>query len=555
LVAVEKHESSGRWWRESELVWLVALVIVAYFLRIGDVPLRGEEPTRAQIAYEMVSRSDYLVPREQGEPFRIRPPFQNWVIAASCQAFGRWDAWAVRIPSVVATLLTTLLIYGYARGFLPRAGAFAAAAAFATMAEMFKMGLQAETEALFIFLISASLLTWHGGIMRGRPDWLSWSLGYGFMGLAMLAKGIQAPTYFVGAAVGYLAITRQWQRLFSWGHLIGILVGSAILATWAIPYAHVMGWEGIRLVWMGDPAVSVNGGIGNWQAGHTAVHLLSYPAEIFTATLPWSLWLLPFASGRLRRAIAHGRPHVVFMGICLAVAFPTCWIPPASLPRFFAPLFPCIAILCGAAIQQGISGDLHRHLLLAIAVAMITAGTVVAGMALIGPHLECVAPFAEPLPIAFSYLAACSGLGLWLFRIRGSAAAKNLKQVAIPIAVFMVMTFTGVMTDIRVLRSELAAESVAAVKEKIPAGEVLVSIDGHADSLFAYYYRDHITPCDWPTESDDGNYIYFCFVCTGNERPKLPFAWEEIGAISLDRNRHAIPSRVQVVGRRLPSIK
>jgi hypothetical protein len=241
------------------------------------------------------------------------------------------------------------------------------------------------------------------------------------------------------------------------------------------------------------------------------------------------------------------------MGICLAVAFPTCWIPPASLPRFFAPLFPCIAILCGAALQRGISSDFNRRLLLGIAVSMMTAGALVAGLALIGPHTEYLAPFAEPLPTALAYLAVCSGLGLWLFRICGSAAATNLKQVAIPIALFMVMTFTGVMTDIRVRRSEFAADQVAAAKAKIPAGEALVSIDGHADSLFAYYYHDHITPGDWPIEGDDGNYTFFCFVRTGNERPELPFAWEQIGAISLDRNRHAIPSRVQVVGRRLPN--
>src|SRR5947207_2762207 len=122
------------WWREMEAAWLVLLVVAAYFLRAGELPIRGEEPTRAQIAREMVERGDWIVPRVQGEPFRIRPPLQNWLIATSCFTFGSWDAWAVRFPSVLATLLTTLLIYGYARTCLGRTGAFAAAAAFATLA-------------------------------------------------------------------------------------------------------------------------------------------------------------------------------------------------------------------------------------------------------------------------------------------------------------------------------------------------------------------------------------------------------------------------------------
>ena len=116
----------GPWWRDWQVAALVLLVVVAYFLRAGEVPIRGEEPTRATIAFEMVERGDLLVPCAQGEPFRIRPPFQNWVIAASCLAFGSWDAWAVRFPSPVATLLTTLLVYGYCRSFLPRLGSFAA---------------------------------------------------------------------------------------------------------------------------------------------------------------------------------------------------------------------------------------------------------------------------------------------------------------------------------------------------------------------------------------------------------------------------------------------
>ena len=41
-----------RWWREPELAWLIILVVLAYFLRAGQLPIRGEESTRAQIAFE-----------------------------------------------------------------------------------------------------------------------------------------------------------------------------------------------------------------------------------------------------------------------------------------------------------------------------------------------------------------------------------------------------------------------------------------------------------------------------------------------------------------------
>ena len=76
----------------------------------------------------------------------------------------------MRFPSLLATLLTTLMIYGYGRTFLSRLGALAAAASFATLADMFQMGRQAETEALFILLVAlrCSCGTWDG-CGPGRP--------------------------------------------------------------------------------------------------------------------------------------------------------------------------------------------------------------------------------------------------------------------------------------------------------------------------------------------------------------------------------------------------
>src|SRR4051812_22818010 len=103
----------ARWWREGEVLLLVALVAAAYASRLTALPLRGEEPRWSQVAYEMQSRGDWIVPREQGDPFPSRPPLHSWLIAASCALCGTRDAWAVRLPSLLATLLTTLTVYGY----------------------------------------------------------------------------------------------------------------------------------------------------------------------------------------------------------------------------------------------------------------------------------------------------------------------------------------------------------------------------------------------------------------------------------------------------------
>jgi hypothetical protein len=73
--------------------------------------------------------------------------------------------------------------------------------------------------------------------------------------------------------------------------------------------------------------------------------------------------------------------------------------------------------------------------------------------------------------------------------------------------------------------------------------------------MFAYYYHLPIIAArPWP---DAHNHVevglnYFCFVVPDVQRSQVSFPWEEIGAISVDRNHHATPERVVVVGRRLP---
>jgi 4-amino-4-deoxy-L-arabinose transferase-like glycosyltransferase len=499
----------------------------------------------------------------QGEPFRIRPPLQNWVNAVCCIALDSWGVYAVRLPSVVATLLTTLLIYGYARLGLGRLGAFSAAVAFATMADMFKMGLYAETEPLFILLVSSSLMLCHWGLMRRWPDWLTFAVGYTLMALATLTKGIQAPPYFVGAIGLYLVLTRQWRRLASAAHCIGILIAVGILAAWLVPYACALGWPAAEEVWLGDQTVKNSRHVLEWEMIDTATHLLTYPVEVLAASLPWCLLLLPYLRASFRRTLGSARPQVVFLTIAMAVAWPTCWIPPGGLPRYFAPLFPAMAVLIGVVVERCAKADAAmwlqtawRRYRMTVAVVMIGAALAVAalaaGLGRTHPHLQ---PLTESPWVACSYAEVAIGLVVLMVHWRRRLTPVRARFEVIAVAGFMVMSFTGLVTNVRVRRSVDAAAAVEELRAKLPAGQELVSLYGPVDSLFSYYYGlPIITPRRCPPFGRDSvdDVTYFCFVSPGEKRPTLPFAWEEVGVVNLDRNLMPVPERVLVVGRRVP---
>jgi 4-amino-4-deoxy-L-arabinose transferase-like glycosyltransferase len=546
------------WWREAEVGLLIALVVAAHFLRVGDVSMRGEEPRRAQVAFELLQRGDWVVPREQGEPFLSRPPLHNWLIALSTLLCGTRDAWAVRLPSVLATLCTTLLIFGYSRTCLSRTGALAAAAAFATMGEMFTTGYQAETEAVFIALVSASLLVWHWGQVRGWPALRTWTAGYAFVGLAVLTKGPQAPVYFLASVSAYLLLTGQWRRVFSVAHVAGVLVGASIVLAWLIACAVQLGWPTVWSICLNDTTARFH----SWTFSEVATHLVQYPLEVVGCTMPWSLLLLFYLHRDFRRSLGEARLQILFVTICVAISFPTCWIPPGGQTRYFAPLYPCLAVLIGRVVQRCAETEIPSivrtawgwYLTGCTCLMAVASATVFLASVLLARYPKAGSWTESPL-VALVYAGTVLRLAILMWRGRQGGETPRVRAAVLALAGCMVLTFTGILTNVRVRLSEDQAAAVARLKDRLPAGQRLVSF-GHIDALFAYHYGLPIDALPWPSTGDrPTDEVWFCFDQYGGDRPPLPFAWEEVAVVPMDRNRHELPERMVVVGRRLQASK
>jgi len=169
-------------------------------------------------------------------------------------------------------------------------------------------------------------------------------------------------------------------------------------------------------------------------------------------------------------------------------------------------------------------------------------------------RFPALAPYAEPPLVALAYAGVAVALAVLVFRVRGAASPSRVRLAVLALAWFMVITFTGVVTNVRLRRNLNTAESVKRLKEQLPSGQQLVSIDGHTDALFAYLYgRPLIAPGRGLAAEMDADGTYFCFVRRGNNQPSLSFIWEEVGAVCLDRYHRQVPDAEVVVGRRLPA--
>jgi 4-amino-4-deoxy-L-arabinose transferase-like glycosyltransferase len=551
-----------RVWLEVELLLLTVLVVGVYFTRLTDLTIRGEESRWARVAQEMLDTGDWIVPRQQGEPFPDRPPLNSWAMIAAARVTGELNLTAIRLPAVTATLLITLAIYFYSRNFLSRLGSFAAAAAYPTMAQVLQLGRVGESDSLLTLCLAGALFAWHYGYACRDRSPAAWIAGYALAALAGLAKGPQGPVYFMAITAASLALKRDWRFLFSPWQLAGLTLFVAIVGAWQLPFYWELDATSAQAIWSEGGEMSdrfdysnLPKVLGNW---------IAYPFEVFACLLPWSLMLFAVPTRWMRDRQGEARPMVEFLATAIAVAFVTCWLPAQSRARYFMCLYPCVAPLVGLSIQRcwecrdksWWQQSWDRYLI-GGAVLTTAAGMVIGGSALAGTfagdgsgvfHLgESV---SRRFALAFVPLAAIAAIVMIWSRPR--RYAWQAQAGVLTVAAFMGLTYTGVVVSVQSRTSNNPWTAIATIRELIPPGERLMSFDP-VHHLFAYYYAEPIelqrlgkNRLAMPSGGS-----YFCFAVDPHyTRPIIPFAWETVAEISCERTQSPHPASKVVVGRR-----
>jgi 4-amino-4-deoxy-L-arabinose transferase-like glycosyltransferase len=495
----------------------------------------------------MIRTGDWVVPRQQGEPFLSRPPLGSWLIAGATLLRGQCDAVAIRLPSVTAVLLMTLMTYAFGRTVMGRAGAFTAGVAIATMGEVMQMGRLGESDIVFAFLLSAAGLVWLWGDRRGWPDTVTWTLAYGLVALAALQKGPQAPVCFFGTVVAYLLRRGEWRRLVSPAHLVGLGTIAAIVAAWAVPFVRAAGGPAAARIWLTDSTSRF------WDLSPGAVtgHLVRYPVEVLGCTAPWSLLLFAYLNKRFRRGLGAAESVARFLAIGTCVGFLPCWVAPTGMTRYLLPLYPGLALLAGLVVDRAAVEVCSPRLVAAAAVGR----RALIGLMLLSPAALAAVPFlpspvvrayAAPLPVLLSFTAV--GItAAWI--VTKAASTNRWAPAAAAVSVFMAVAYGQVVVDGLVRRSGDTAAAVAQLKQSLPPGVRLVSLTP-IHHLFAYHFGEPIELRDTAGTVGARDMNWFCCSAQGAARMPVPFPREIIAVIPVDRNRLPVAHEVVVVGRR-----
>ncbi|BDS11963.1 ArnT family glycosyltransferase [Aureispira anguillae] len=174
--------------KSTQFVWLIGIVFVVNLLWMNhSVTLWDEdEAAYAGFAIEMLNSGDWVNPEYQWSVIHRKTPFHFWSIAISYQIFGV-NEFAVRMPSVLAILLTCLMVFRMGRTLVGDKNAGRAAVILATSVQLPLMGKIALTDASLLLFETVAVLSLLNFL--NRPSW-KWNLGLWLsIALGILVKG------------------------------------------------------------------------------------------------------------------------------------------------------------------------------------------------------------------------------------------------------------------------------------------------------------------------------------------------------------------------------
>jgi 4-amino-4-deoxy-L-arabinose transferase-like glycosyltransferase len=336
--------SRARWGLFIFLAVLLLSVPQAALLPLLD----RDEPRFAEASREMRQSGHFVVPTFNGAPRYAKPPLIYWAQAASFRLLGE-NAWTARLPSLLATASTALILFAWGLELAGLHAGLIAALAYGLCFQAMQQGRVATADALLVFFTTLiGFAGWKllalaraGGFFHRA--WHGWGivLALGFGG-GFLAKGPEAllpvlPLFFFAWKVG-LRVVLALKAIF--------YLGLLLVAAWAIPaYLQTQGayWrEGLGHD-VGERMISGFQGHGASSLGGYLLSLPYYLILFWMSALPWSPLLVV-----RRQALFRGWRRDATDGYLLANAtlyFVIFSLMVTKLPHYTLPAFPFLALL------------------------------------------------------------------------------------------------------------------------------------------------------------------------------------------------------------------
>ncbi|MBP6011392.1 MAG: glycosyltransferase family 39 protein [Alphaproteobacteria bacterium] len=481
---------------------LVVLCLLMFLPGIATIPpLDRDESRFTQATKQMIETGDFIEIRFQDEARNKKPIGIYWMQAITAGWLSgepHNSIWAYRIPSVIGGILVALFVFGIGRRLFDDETAMIGAGLMASSLLMIGEAHIGKTDAVLVACVTgAQLLVAHFFVAarQGAPQPLvRYSALFGLaMGIGMLVKGPMI-LFFVGLTVIALSI---WERRWGW-----IMTMRPIFALGIIVLINVPWLVAIGLVTKGAYFTEA---IGQDFLGKMAGAQESHwgPPGYYLATMLvgfWPGWL--FLAPGVVYALARSHEGAVrFLLAWIIPAWVLLELAPTKLPHYVLPLYPALALLCGAAVMAGVRES--RSFLDNTPVKLAAVLWLVVTLALAGGALFYLPGAYGNGSGIFLWLLAAPILGAAaiavLFLLRGEGENAAAAAVAAG-ALFAAIVLAAVLPRLdQVMLSRKAADLIAR-SGALPAAVTSV---GFAEPSLVFQVGTKMKLSDTPEEAAD----------------------------------------------------
>ncbi len=344
------------------LLGLILMGLVLFGYRLGVAGLMDPDEGRyAEIAREILTLRDWLIPHLNLFPYLEKPPLVYWLTAASFKVLGQTEL-AARLPSAAAALGGVLLAYALARTLWGTGTAFMGATVLATCSGYVVLGRLLTLDMTFAFLLNLAIGLGYLAMRRGESRLWPWA--YGALGLAVLSKGPVAlllagliwglwlflnrasPQPFPVQGERVMArISARLRALYQWGTWQPLVrpLSWLLLAVLALPWFVYVQWR--YPVFFHYFIIEQHFGRFLTPAIHPEP-VYYYGPVLLALLLPWS-FLLPWAWLRRPRD-----PDQVFLMIWAGVVVVFFSLSRGKLAPYILPALLPLALLLGRALAD-----------------------------------------------------------------------------------------------------------------------------------------------------------------------------------------------------------
>jgi 4-amino-4-deoxy-L-arabinose transferase-like glycosyltransferase len=473
------------------------------------------DAVQAQIARNMLDSGDWVTARLDGVAYLEKAPLKYWLMAISYMIFGVHD-WAARIPLAFSAILLCWVTARFGTWAFGWRGGLYSGIVLSTCAGLFLFTRILIPDVMLTLTITVALWSLMRTLDEKEPHPTRWALlMWAAAGTGLLLKGLIAALFPAGAALLYLAFTRQLTAKQTWIRLRpiwGLLVLLAIAAPWHIlatlrnpPYFDLT---------MHSESGSYRGFFWFYFINEHVLRFLNlrYPRDYNTVPRGYFwlfhlLWLFPWsvyfpALYKLSYRGTDRASRVRLMSLCWA-GFILLFFAFSTTQEYYSmPCYPALALLLGSAIAKGDAVLRWGTKILAV-IASLAALTIliilwfVRGMPAPGDISQALSQHPDLYTLslghmadltlsAFAYLRLPLAVAASAFAV--GAAAAWLREMPIrSLAIMMVMFLHSARLALVVFDPYLSSRPIAEALLRQPMGQLIAGDQYYTFSSIFFY--------------------------------------------------------------------